>query len=81
MSIALMHIMPEQVESWDAYQEEEGIEGGFPLPFLIVIAGYGLMLLLDRVLFDAHVGHDDDHVCNPGEQGFVPLNIEKMSLV
>jgi len=77
MSIAFMHIMPEQVESWEEYQKAHG-GGEFPLPFLIVISGYALMLVLDRILFDAHVGgHDDDHVC--GEH--IPINVEKMSLV
>ena len=30
----------------------------FPLPFVLVLAGYGFILLIDKVIIDAHQ-HDD----------------------
>ena len=57
IAIALMHIMPEQTESY-AELTENGIIGpklgSFPLPFLLVVLGYTLILIIDKVLFDAH---------------------------
>jgi len=49
LAIALMHIMPEQVEAY----EEVG-EVDFPMPFLILVIGYTLILIIDKVLFDTH---------------------------
>lgn len=35
----------------------------FPLPFVLVFAGYSFILLIDRVMFDSHAlfEHGDDH--------------------
>ena len=46
----------------------------FPLPFVLVFAGYSFILIIDRVMFDSHAlfehgndeekgehGHEDDH--------------------
>lgn len=34
----------------------------FPIPFLLLVTGYTLILVLDKVLFDTHaMFHDDDH--------------------
>lgn len=30
----------------------------FPLPFVLVFVGYAFILLIDKVLIDAHSGHD-----------------------
>ena len=38
--------------------------GSFPLPFLLVVLGYTFILIIDKVLFDAHDildGHGDGH--------------------
>jgi hypothetical protein len=38
--------------------------GSFPLPFLLVVLGYTFILIIDKVLFDAHDildGHGDVH--------------------
>lgn len=60
IAIGLMHIMPEQAEAWDKIAEEQGIENPFPLPYLLMVTGYTIILILDKVLFDAHaVLHDD----------------------
>jgi len=33
-----------------------------PLPFLLLVSGYTIILVIDKVLFDTHaiLGHDDD---------------------
>ena len=42
---------------------EEILETKFPLPFVLVLMGYSMILLIDRVLIDSHdhqrVEHDD----------------------
>lgn len=84
LAIALMHIMPEQVENWAKYAEEKNAEsraagGGdvvdadFPAAYLLCISGYTLMLVLDRILFDAHIHIEDE------EDSADPLN-PKMSV-
>lgn len=67
LAIALMHIMPEQTESYAELADEGTIGpglGSFPLPFLLVVLGYTFILIIDKVLFDAHDildGHGDHH--------------------
>lgn len=83
LAIAMMHIMPEQVEGWKEYREDQGKGAEFPAPFLFAISGYTLMLVLDKVLFDAHpLGTEDDHDhINPAGGSFPAVNVEKLSLV
>ena len=33
----------------------------FPLPFILVFAGYIFILMVDRVMFDSHSLFDDGH--------------------
>lgn len=47
----MMHVLPEMVST---YRELYG-KGAFPLPFLIAVLGFLLILFVDRVLFDAHI--------------------------
>ena len=73
IAIALLHIMPEQVESWRQLQcMKEDEDSGemvvaadcepYPLPFLLIVAGYTIILILDKVIFDTHsLFHDDGH--------------------
>jgi hypothetical protein len=35
--------------------------GNFPLPFLLAVLGYTFILMIDKVLFDAHDLLDDHH--------------------
>ena len=65
IAISLLHIMPEQVMAWrqitcnkwlvsnDANSMENCPEE-YPLPFLLIVLGYTLILLFDKVVFDAH---------------------------
>ena len=60
MAIALIHVLPEEIEAWGEYND--GAEGLFPLPEVLTFAGYTLILILDKVLFDTHALFDnDDH--------------------
>lgn len=36
-------------------------DGHFPLPFVLVFAGYTFILLVDKVMFDSHALFDHDH--------------------
>ena len=74
MAIALIHVLPEEIEAWN---EIAGSEKVFPLPELLAFMGYTLILVLDKVLFDTHAlfdhedVHDDHgHKCDPAEQKF-----------
>jgi len=48
-------------------KKETGIDyGDFPYPFLLLLGGYTLILIIDKVIFDTHAvfgdhDHDDDH--------------------
>lgn len=77
IGIALLHIMPEQVESWadsmckiwlddNPGSVKDDCPESYPLPFLLLVTGYTLILVLDKVVFDAHAylhsktdGHED----------------------
>lgn len=71
LAIALMHIMPEQTESYQGLADDGEISkglGSFPLPFLLMVLGYTLILIIDKVLFDAHDildGGHDHHATDP----------------
>lgn len=73
MAIALIHILPEEIEGWGEYNDDA--EGLFPLPEVLMFAGYTIILILDKVLFDTHslFDHDDD------EHGHVDPADKKLS--
>lgn len=50
LAIALIHILPEEVEAWDSMNE--GVEMLFPLPNFLMFCGYSIILVLDKVAFD-----------------------------
>jgi zinc transporter 1/2/3 len=60
LAIALIHLLPEADELMN-----EGCGGscGYPVAFLLVLAGYILILLIERVFFSAHKlhAHNGDH--------------------
>lgn len=68
LGMALVHIIPEGVEIYEAWAEQEGIERPFPLAYVMIFIGYMLVLAVDRVFVgwllkltgkeaEAHVGH------------------------
>ena len=62
MAIALIHVLPEEIEGWAAYCGNP--EKLFPLPECLAFAGYTLILILDKVMFDTHAlfdDHDNEH--------------------
>ena len=79
LAIAFVHILPEESETYIAYQQENKPEKEkiFPLPYAMVFAGYTLILIIDKVMFDTHALFDEDHshdkditvedVCDPAE--------------
>ena len=59
LAIALVHILPEEIEGWNNWV---GTDEAFPLPEVLAFAGYTLILILDKVLFDSHALFDNpDH--------------------
>ena len=70
MSISLMHIMPEEIEGWKGWI---GSNEPFPLPECLCFAGYTLLLILDKVLFDSHALFDEpslDQARDPADAKF-----------
>jgi len=61
LAIALVHILPEMIETWDELETKKGVEKIFPLPEILVFAGYTIILIIDKVLFDTHALFDHDH--------------------
>lgn len=77
MGIAFVHILPEMTEEWDALEASKGVEKVFPLPNILVVAGYTFILIIDKVLFDTHAlfehdedGHGHDGGIDPAEEKF-----------
>lgn len=68
LAIAFMHIMPEQTHTWMCMQYIKNDCGlstkatPFNLPFFLLVVGYTLILVIDKVLFDTHaiLGHDEE---------------------
>ena len=50
LALALVHMLPESVESYDAWGQENGYEKLFPLPYVMMFSGYMIVLCLDRVI-------------------------------
>ena len=65
MGIAFLHILPEEIEIWNEIWIANGKDDHhvLPLPTILLIAGYTLILIIDKVLFDTHsmFQHDDNH--------------------
>lgn len=66
LAIAFMHIMPEQTHTWECMQyvkskcgEDTSFASRLNIPFFLLVAGYTLILIIDKVLFDTHaiLGH------------------------
>ena len=53
LAISLMHIMPEQTESYSNVDINKDLQN-FPMPYLLLVSGYTFILVIDRVLFDSH---------------------------
>lgn len=63
MGIAFLHILPEEIEAWTEISIANGADHILPLPTMLLIAGYTVILIIDKVLFDTHTmfAHDDHH--------------------
>ena len=59
LAIALMHITPEMIETWN--EMNVGKDKIFPLPEILIFSGYTIILIIDKVLFDTHALFDHDH--------------------
>ena len=57
LAIGLCHMTPENIEGWNKLQE--GKAKIFPLPEVLMFLGYTLLLLVDKVMFDAHAYFDE----------------------
>lgn len=61
MGIAFLHILPEEFEIWNTVWVEAGHDPDhvLPLPTILMVAGYTIILIIDKVLFDTHSLFDD----------------------
>ena len=67
LAIALLHMLPEEIEAWSKYR---GHEGAFPLPEALCFAGYTMIMLFDKVMFDTHAMFDENqhgHAHDPAD--------------
>ena len=71
IAIALLHIMPESVEMWESLMKKQWLDANpgfsscdcpecYPLPFLLIVFGYTLIFVFDKVIFDSHKAADQD---------------------
>ena len=63
LAIGLFHILPEVSDQYIEYYEglNEGQEPKFPLPFMLAFAGYTVVLMVDKVMFDSHSLFEGEH--------------------
>ena len=72
LAIALVHILPDVVGDYAEWVEKRKVKletpllgeeekRPFPLPFVLVFAGYAFILLVDKVMFDSHSLFDHGH--------------------
>jgi len=69
--MAMVHIVPEAKNTYEQYAKCNNLgEKPFPLPYLLVIAGYILILIIDRWLAASfHLdGDKEDDAAAPEEQ-------------
>lgn len=63
IAIALLHIMPEQMEEWESMLRKQYLEENpgadlsdmpcaQPLPFILLVVGYTLIFVFDKVVFE-----------------------------
>lgn len=69
IAIALLHILPEQFDLWNQIWDENGHNPDhvLPVPTLLMVGGYTLILIIDKVLFDTHSLFADEH--GHGQEG------------
>ena len=77
LAIALVHVLPEEIEGWADWC---GTEEVFPLPEVLCFVGYTLILVLDKVAFDSHA-YFDEHGIDPAEAKLERTARESMSKV
>lgn len=90
ISISLMHIMPEQTGSYQEFMCNRFNERNpgddcpefFPLPYLLLVCGYVVILVLDKVLFDSHpMIHDHNgHAAGDDHDSIVKKSVTRASL-
>ena len=73
LAIALIHVLPEEIEAW-ADRHEPG-EKVFPLPELLCFGGYTIIMILDKVLFNTHAFFDDDKSTSSSIAQPLPRNV------
>ena len=57
LSMALVHMLPGTITSYERWGKKKGLEHLFPLPTVMMLAGYLLVLLLDRVIMVKIIQH------------------------
>ena len=61
LAMAVIHILPEAAEIWEGYAKSQDMENAFPLPYLMYLVGYILILWVDKVIAGKyHMDHDHD---------------------
>merc|ERR1740130_955836 len=50
LAMSLVHIMPEAAEIWASWVKTTKIERAFPLPYVLYLVGYLLILFTDKVV-------------------------------
>lgn len=55
----------------------EGCAEPYPLPFLLIVLGYTLILLLDKVVFDANTFLNNDEISQCDQKDVVRRSLTK----
>jgi zinc transporter ZupT len=64
MGIALFHLLPESIESIEAYfKDSDSFWKKIPLSFFLAFLSYSLILFVEKIAFDSHslIDHEHDH--------------------
>ena len=60
LSVGLLHLLPEAVISYNESFDDE--EEHFPLPYVLMIASFTLILFIERVMFKHDHSTEDNQV-------------------
>lgn len=59
LAMALIHVMPEAINTYEGWACSQKIENPFPLPYLLYLVGYVFILIIDRWLAASYHISDD----------------------
>ena len=74
LAMAVVHMLPEAIEIYSAWAKKQKIKRVFPLPSLIFLGGYLLLLAFDKMITSRLVAKEAKKEHKESEIEFTPFN-------